>query len=607
MVVIGAAAVSSTIGVARRAVAAVARTTAVASIRRGSAGRGGYTPLVDGPALARVVRTDLGVAAGAKRADCRRPVLGFVQFSDIHVVDHQSPLRVEWLDRYDDPSTLPRTGLLTSAYRPHETLTAQVSDSMVRAVNALTETPALGLPVAFVIQTGDNSDNSQFNEVRWNIDLLDGKTVRPDSGDLTKYEGVMLGSDPNYWHPQGEIPSDTLRANHGFPTLPGLLDASRRPFAATGLNTDWYSAFGNHDGLIQGNFPTSTPLNAIATGPLKIMSPPAGFSQANAEALAASQDLGAVLGPILATPGAAQPVTPDPDRRVLTRGQIVNEHFDTSGSPVGHGFTSQNRTAGTAYYTVDKGAVLMVVLDTVNVNGYADGSIDSAQFSWMKQVINAAADKLVLVFSHHTSRTMTNPLVLTGGDPGPRVLGDDVVSYLLSKPQVIAWINGHTHRNQIWAHPGSAGGFWEINTASHIDFPQQARIIEIADNADGTLSIFTTILDHAAPAEFDGKLDSVESLASLSRELSANDPQLVAAGLAGTPADLNVELLVRRPAGFAGPDSCATPEQPGPGGGGRSGDSDDSDNSDGSDDSDDSDDSRRSRSRLVPLVIEGGA
>ena len=71
---------------------------------------------------------------------------------------------------------------------------------------------------------------------------------------------------------------------------------------------------------------------------------------------------------------------------------------------------------------------------------------------------------------------------------------------------MIAWVNGHTHSNQIWAHPRSekgkvVGGFWEINTASHIDWPQQARLIEIVDNHDGTLSIFTTMIDHGGPLE----------------------------------------------------------------------------------------------------------
>ena len=552
LVAVGAAVVSTTVGTARRVAAAVRRTTNDASIVRGPAGPGGYERLVDGPALDRLVRTDLGGTAGAGREECRKGVLGFVQFSDIHIVDHQSPLRVEWLDRYEDPATLPGPGLLSSAYRPQEMLTAQVSDSMVRAVNELNRTPVLKLPVSFVIETGDNSDNCQFNETRWYIDLLDGKTVRPDSGNLNKYEGVMTGKDPNYWHPHGEIPTDAPRATYGFPKVPGLLDKSRKPFAAAGLDVDWYSVFGNHDGLIQGNFPTNLPLGVIATGALKIISPPAGFSQANVDSLLKNLNLGPVLNAILATPGAARVVTPDLNRRILTRKQVVAEHFNTSGSPVGHGFTADNRSKGTAYYVVDKGPVRMVVLDTVNPNGYADGSLDPAQFTWMKQVIDGAANRLVVIFSHHTSGTMANPFIATGGDLNVRVLGSEVVSYLLTKPQVIAWVNGHTHRNEILAHTSEAGGFWEINTASHIDFPQQARIIEIADNADGTLSIFTTILDHAAPAAFDGNLDSPLSLAALSRELSANDWQLIESG---TPGDLNTELIVKTPPGFD-PASC---------------------------------------------------
>ncbi|HUS21654.1 MAG TPA: TIGR03767 family metallophosphoesterase [Aeromicrobium sp.] len=549
LVAVGAAVVSTTIGTARRVSAAMRRSTADATIVRGTPGTGGYTKLKDGPPLQWLVRADVGATAGEEREACRKGILGFVQFSDIHVVDHQSPLRVEWLDRYEDPSSLPTPGLLSSAYRPHEMLSAHVSDSMIRAVNELNRTPVLKLRVSFVIETGDNSDNCQFNETRWYVDLLDGKTVRPDSGNYTKYEGVMKGKDPNYWHPHGEIPTDRARGTYGFPKIPGLLDKSRKAFQAAGLDVDWYSVFGNHDGLTQGNFPTNLPLNSIAVGALKIMSPPVGFSQANVDALLKTLDLAAVVTQILAIPGSAALVTPDLNRRILTRKQVVAEHFNTSGSPSGHGFTAENRTKGTAYYMVDKGPVRMVVLDTVNPNGYADGSLDAPQFTWMKQVIDGSGDRLVLLFSHHTSGTMANPFVATGGDLNiPRVLGSEVVSYLLTKPQVIAWVNGHTHRNEILAHAGPAGGFWEINTASHIDFPQQGRIIEIADNTDGTLSIFTTILDHAAPAAFDGNLDSPLSLAALSRELSANDWQRIDHG---TPSDLNTELIVKTPPGYA--------------------------------------------------------
>ncbi len=91
-----------------------------------------------------------------------------------------------------------------------------------------------------------------------------------------------------------------------------------------------------------------------------------------------------------------------------------------------------------------------------------------------------------------------------------------------------------------------SGGFWEINTASHIDYPQQARIIEIADNVDGTWSIITTILDHAGPPSHH-HLGNTRQLAALSRELSANDPQNNLASSSGTPLDRNTELLIDNP------------------------------------------------------------
>jgi len=370
--------------------------------------------------------------------------------------------------------------------------------------------------------------------------------VTPDSGSLTKYEGVADRKyyDPHYWHPEPGSKKDIYSSTFGFPDVSGLLDAARRPFQARGLDVPWYSVFGNHDGLVQGNFPRTLPLSIVATGPLKVNGVPPGLSQADIIKALTSVNASPLLGALALT--SAGVVSPDPKRRVLSRRQVVEEHFKSTGTPNGHGFTQSNRTKGTAYYTFDKGNVRGVVLDTVNPNGYSDGSIDKPQLNWLKQVLAGSTDRHVIVFSHHTIATMTNPLIATGLDLNPRVLGGAVKAELLKHPNVIAWVNGHTHKNQIIAHKAASGsgGFWEINTASHVDFPQQSRTIELVDNGNGTLSIFTTMLDHAGPKSHEGSLADTVALSALARELSANDPQERTSGKNGSPADRNVELIV---------------------------------------------------------------
>ncbi len=547
---------------ADKAVAA-GRTTANGTYAPGAPNAHGYRKVVAAPADPRLVRTDVGVAAAGARSGRRLGLLAFAQLSDMHVVDHQSPARVEWTDRYDDPNAggvVP--GIFESAYRPQEMLTAQVGDAMVRAINAVRNGPVTGLPLGFAIETGDNSDNCQHNETRWNIDVLDGERVVPDSGARNRYEGVMdadpLYYDTHYWHPHGtpvglgrELADDRYRTQYGFPTIPKLLDAARRPFTAAGLNLPWYTCFGNHDGLAQGNFPpNTTQTNTLATGSVKVISPPPGVAPADILDPEGST-LEQIAGAVTVSP-YAKLVSADATRRHLSRGEIVDEHFKTTGLPSGHGFTQHNRDTDTAYYHFDKGRFRFVVMDTVNPNGYAEGSLDPAQLAWLKSTVESSTGKAVIVFSHHSSTSMTNPFVGTGGDPNPRVLGDEVVAYLLSQPRVIAWVNGHTHRNVIGAHKRAdgSGGFWEINTAAHIDYPQQSRLLEVADNRDRTLSIFTTIVDHAGPADYRSDLGTTVSLAGLSRELSVNDPH-AKLDAAGTAADRNTELLVRKPADMA--------------------------------------------------------
>jgi metallophosphoesterase (TIGR03767 family) len=542
--------------------AAAPVTTLDQTLLRGPAGKLGFVQLVSGAGEPHTVRGDLGVAAKSGREGTRAAVLTFGHLTDLHVVDAQSPARVEFLDRYNDNTP---DGILTAAYRPHEFLTAHVADTMAATLKAISAGPISKQAPAFSISTGDAVDNCQGNELRWMIDLLDGGSqVRPDSGDTSKWEGVAGNDaryfDVHYWHPDGP-PSgkttDLASTKYGFPTVPGLLDAARKPFEASGLGMPWYAAYGNHDGLIQGNAPPSGPFSAISTGSTKILSIPASI---NPLVFAA----GLLAGSPLPEGLPSRTVTADPKRKVISRPETVAAHFITTGTPAGHGFTTENQTKNTAYYTFAPDEdVLGIVLDTVNPGGLSNGSLDPTQFAWLKSQLEGAKGKIVILFSHHTVNTMDNDR-LAPGEKGPRILGPEVVATLLKYPQVVLWVNGHTHVNRVTPHKktGGSGGFWELNTASHIDWPQQSRLVEIMDNKDGTLSVFGTIIDFEAPEVDLKKVDSPAALASISRLISANDWQertghsATLDGRRGKKADRNVELLVPdpRPAG----DSAST-------------------------------------------------
>jgi metallophosphoesterase (TIGR03767 family) len=499
-------------GLAAEAVAGVrVLTTLERVLERGDVNSAGWRRVVSRPGESHRVRDPLAPAKSGRK-NRRSPVLTFVQFSDVHIVDAQSPMRFESQDQKPDGS-----GFSASAYRPQEVLSGHTAEAMVRRINAISTAPVLGRPLAFALQTGDNSDNGQYNEIRWNIDLLDGgQQITVNSGDPSKYEGVMDQDptyyDPMFYHPDGHprgTAKDVYQSKHGFPKIPGLLDKAIAPFHATGLQIPWYVALGNHDELMQGNFKHLSAFNSIAVGSAKN------------------------------TTKGTRTVTADANRRLLDRAETVAEHFTTTGTPVGHGFTDQNRTDGTAYYAFDApgGLVRVLVMDTVVSAGGTDkGEIDPTQLAWLQSELDAATDQLVIAASHHPSWTFLSP-----------TNEQDVLNLFKSHPNFIAWFNGHTHKNTVKMHRRAVGGFWEVNTCAHIDWPIQSRIIEIADNHDGTLSIFTTLVDHSAPLN-PGRYDSTMKLAGLARAMAANDIDSEVGHRRGKRKDRNVELLVPAPA-----------------------------------------------------------
>ncbi|AEW99228.1 TIGR03767 family metallophosphoesterase [Streptantibioticus cattleyicolor] len=518
-------------------------------------GTRGYRRLAAGPGWPLVVRDDLA-APKPGRDDRRTGLAGFVQFTDLHLVDTESPVRFEYLARFVD-----------SAYRPHESLTVRGASSLVERVNSLAGGPWTGLPFSLVMATGDNTDNHERVELDWYLTVMSGGRLTPNTGDLRAYEGVQNSGNAAYWNPELAY-RDAYKAK-GFPQVPGFLTAAGSPFTAPGLRVPWYTTIGNHDDSIEGSLPDLGLLNALYTGDRKLE----GCDDADAARLAdalrhdpasAVSLLAGLLGK-----GDVRKVTPDARRHPFTPAEFAAAHLDparTGAGPMGHGFTREAVSSGRLYYTFPIApGVVGISLDTTNRAGFADGSLGTAQLRWLEGVLRQHSghwydtdgtvvrgtgdDALLVVFSHHTSGTMGNLLPDPYHPFEARHDGAALVSLLQRYPNVVAWVNGHTHANRIipHGHPVPERAFWEVNTASHIDYPQHARIIEVADNGDGTLSLFTTLIESAARYATDFGDTSNAGLAALYRELSYNDPYATPAAKLGAPGDHNTELLLARP------------------------------------------------------------
>ncbi|WP_328538733.1 TIGR03767 family metallophosphoesterase [Streptomyces sp. NBC_00344] len=494
----------------------------------------GYRRLGDGPGWSRVVRAQLAPARTGRAA--RRTAMGaFVQLTDLHLTDVQHPVRGEFLRPADSAS-----------WRPQEALTVPGAVSLIERVNALRGGPATGEPLSFVMTTGDNTDNNSRAELDWFLKVMSGGRITPDTGAPQRYEGVQNSGLKHFWHPESALrDADKQR---GFPRIDGFLAAALRTVNSPGLHLPWYSTVGNHDSLSSGSMAARGHFLAdFAVGGRKLYEVPAAEARAQ---LAADRRDGDFDGSHFAAlmrrhAKSLHSVTPDERRAPFTPRDYLTAHLDPAhagAGPAGHGYTAANLDSDTLYYTFRiADGVLGVSLDTTDRGGHFTGTVGSTQLRWLERTLKSHPDDCVVVFSHHNSWTITN----THPDPGHpgegHHSGEEIVALLNKHRNTVAWINGHSHRNRIEAH----GSFWEITTASHIDFPQLARVFELVDNKDGTLSLFTTLIESAAPHRTDFADLSQTGLAALYRELSFNAPG-ARTDLGGEAGDRNTELILKK-------------------------------------------------------------
>lgn len=414
-----------------------------------------------GPDAPYVEREDLTPRISA-RSDLV-DVQHFVVMTDFQLHDTQSPLHVN-----------PLKFLIAASYYPASPSIPLHIDDMVRTLRVHEE--QTGEPLEMMLFTGDFIDISQHNELRRGIDVLDGGLVEHDSG---------AKDDP--------IPglADNGRPNDSF-------DA----FTALGLNgydgkadIPWYFVAGNHDGLMLGNFPiTDQPLrlfgqtlrggtreffNSISTGRTNWL----GYSPTLTGFLQHLFDPGSFI------------VAPDADRRVVTPFDVASEMFNSNSLPLGHGMQLVQEQQGTLEnrlnysFTSHNGLLRHIALDTSMPIG-PEGWLFPQDIQWLKRELQEAKDagQLVIVSSHH----MPKDIVLNG---------QGLVKVLNSYPNVIAHIVAHDHANTIEPRPGrdAEHGYWEIQTSSMVNWPQQVRLMDIKiDRASGTGFIQTTMLNHEA-------------------------------------------------------------------------------------------------------------
>src|ERR1035437_8967116 len=422
-------------------------------------------------------------------------LLSFFSMSDIHITDKESPAQVPymgWSAGFGEPGP---GGLNQSSYSPVMFDTTYHLDAAVRTINALHRLT----PFDFGISLGDDCNSSQYNELRWFIDVMDGQYITPSSGTHAGAETIDY-----------QMPFQAAGLDHSIP---------------------WYAAIGNHDQYWMGiGLPTPKIQQALVGSNILNMS-------TNALACGASEGSGMYVGVVDGTTpygtvikwgptnlfDTPPTVAAETNRHSLTTdnswpSNYVNEFFNTTSFPLGHGFNRANTGSLAACYTflpLTNMPIKMIVLDdTCKSNApdqyptfYGAGWVDAARYTWLTNELQMGqnSNQLMILACHIPICPQADLFNTTNGaqfypDPANQT-ETNLIATLHRYSNLLMVMAGHRHVNVVTPFPSPDPtnhpeyGFWEVETASLRDFPRQFRTWEILRNSDNSISILTTDVD----------------------------------------------------------------------------------------------------------------
>jgi len=513
--------------------------------------------------LSIVSRIDI-MPAGYVAADVTKKtrLLNFFAMTDIHLTDKEAPNQLIYIQQ----SNAKWAGQNSSIYSGVMLYTPHVFDAAIQTANALHRKD----PFDFFISLGDVCNSSMYNELRWYLDIIDGKVITPSSG-------AHLGADTVDY---------------------------QKPFQSAGLDKTipFYQTMGNHDHFMIGSFPAyetaglaeSYLSDTVWAVPNELLTPnfvtdhfatfPTNINKNNFTAPGLTKYYQGVIdgttpyGAIKysGTISSAPKIVADPDRRSLHRTEWIQEFFNTTTSPKGHGFNlvasnphfnlvPVSERAGFACYSfIPRSTVPLkvIVLDdtqreddgSVDIHGH--GFLDETRWAWLQaELADGQAANQLMIIAAHIPIAVVNPGAETewwlgAYDAVTNPHGDQttqtknavdlagLVTALQNTPNLLMWIAGHRHVNHVKAFvsPDPASperGFWQVETSSLRDFPQQFRTFEIFLNSDYTISIEAVNVD---PAIADG------TPAATSRKYAIATQQIVQNPLTANPRNFQTQF-----------------------------------------------------------------